>query len=324
MILTKRCLFGVLAPVVLGLVVTAGFFSRKPVVLVTDKPFNQLYGESRARFEKYALSFRIFRQVKTIAVAEGAGPDLVAQAAASLSRQPLAVFFPYRYREGARRYLKDRPGSVVVILGGRNRREAANKGEEEPRWFYTDTVTDLYRAGVLAGELALQDPEGGAAALYQSGLSDAEKTAFNQGVKDQGWDENPLISSNNNEITSRFSGKGIACLVLLRKGDSRFFEDSGSLALFTWLDPALVPGKTAAIFDDSSWAQLGPALKLLKKGENNPETADFGLIPSKLTITKRYHGKKMGAIGINRIKSLKYNEPLKNIEEKPENRKSNA
>ncbi|MDR2702019.1 MAG: hypothetical protein LBB72_06290 [Spirochaetaceae bacterium] len=323
MIFTKKRILRALAPVALVLVITAIFFIRKPVVLVTDKPFNQLYGEGRARLERHTYSFSLFRQVKTINIAEGAGPDLVAQAAASLSRRPLAVFFPYRYREGARRYLKDRPGAAVVILGGRNRREAA-KEEEEPRWFYTDTAADLYRAGVLAGELALQDPEGGAVALYQSGLSEAERTAFNRGVKDQGWDENPLISSNNSEITSRFLGKGIACLVLLRKGDSRFFEDSGSLVLFTWSDPALVPGKTAAIFDDSPWAQLGFALKLLKKGATPPETADFGLIPSKLTIVKRLFKPKMGTIGINRIKFLKYNEPLKNNEEKPDNKKSSA
>jgi hypothetical protein len=173
----------------------------------------------------------------------------------------------------------------------------------------------LYRVGVLAGELALQDPEGGVAALYQSGLSDAEKTAFNRGLEDQGWDGKPLISSNTSEIASRFLGKGIACLVLLINGDSRFFEDSGSLVLFTWMDPAMVPGKTAGIFDDSPWVQLGPALKLLKKRGNTPETADFGLIPSKLTVMKRHNKKKMGAIGINRIKSLKFNEPLKNAKE---------
>jgi len=323
MIITKKRLLIALAPAAFCLILVAVFFIRKPVVLITDNPFNQLYGEGRARFEKYALSIRLFRQVKTISIAEGAGPDLVAQAAESLSGRPLVVFFPYRYREGARRYLKDKPGAAAAVLGGRSRREAA-KGEEEPFWFYTDTVADLYRAGILAGELALQDTEGGTAALYQSGLSEEEKTAFRQGVKDQGWEDNPLITSNNSELASRFLGKGIACLVLLRKGDSRLFEDSGSLVLFTWADPTLMPGKTAVIFDDSPWVQIKPALKFLKKNKNSPETADFSLIPSKLTIIKRHFKQKMGAIGVNRVKSLKYNEPLKKIEEKPENEKSSA
>jgi hypothetical protein len=300
------------AAAILVLALTAIFFGRKPVVLVSDQPFNELYGKRRIRLEKRAVSFRFFRQVKTIEIAEGAGPDLVAQAAASLSRRPFAVFFPYRYREGARYYLKDRPGTVAVILGGRMRSEAARE-ESEPRWFYTDTAADLYRAGVLAGELDLRASlqgtfqERGAAALYQSGTSDAEKNAFSRGVQDQGWDGQLLVSSNN-EPASRFLEKGIVCLTLLGRSDSRFFADPDFLILFSWADPALASEKIAAVFDDSPWAQLSPAIKLLKKGTSSPETPESGLIPSKLTILIQNSKQKMGKIAINRIKSLKYRE----------------
>jgi len=306
--LKKRSVQVVLAFVLFGAIATTVFFGRKPVILVSDGPFNILYGEQRARYARLSLSIRIFRQIKTVTVADGAGPDLVAQAAASLSQKPYGVFFPYRYREGARRYLKDRPGSPVVILGGRNRPE--NKGEPDaadPWWFCTDTLGDLYRAGFLAGEFALQDPESGGAALYQDGLGETERTAFSRGLSEQGWEGTPFFSSNA-ESASRFLKEKNACLVLLKKGDARFFEDSGAIVLFTWVDPALTPQKTTAVFDDSPWAQLGLALKSLKKEKIPPGVAGLSLIPSELTVLRQKYGKKKGTFGINRIKSLKYME----------------
>jgi len=306
--LKKRPVQVFLALVFLGLIATAVFYVRKPVVMVTDGPFNLLYGEKRARNTQFSLSLRSFRPIKTITVADGAGPDLVAQAAASLSQRPHGVFFPYRYREGARRYLKDHPGSPVVILGGRNRPE--NKGEPaatDPWWFCTDTLEDLYRAGFLAGEFALQDPEGGGAALYQDGIGDTERTAFSRGLSEQGWEGTPFYSSSP-DGASRFLKERNTCLVLLKKGDSRFFEESGAIVLFTWVDPALTPQKTTAVFDDSPWAQLGLALKSLKKEKIPPGVAGISLIPSELTVFRQKYGQKKGTFGINRIKSLKYME----------------
>jgi len=306
-IFKKRSVKVALALLLVGLAGTAVFFYRKPVILITDNPFNLLYGEKRARYTRLGLSLRLFRQIKTINIAEGAGPDLVAQAAASLSRRPYWVFFPYRYREGARRYLKDRPGSPASILGGRNRPENGKEPDStDPWWFCTDIAADLYRAGFLAGELALQDPEKSAAALYHDRPGDEEK-AFSQGLSEQGWSEAPYISSSP-ESTSRFVNQKTTCIVLLKKADSRFFEGSGSIILFSWSDPSLAPGKTAAIFDDSSWAQLGPALKTIKKEGISPGIAGLSLVPSRLMVFNQKFGQKKGIIGINRIKSLRYME----------------
>jgi hypothetical protein len=286
----------------LGIVLTGVFFCRKPVILVTDKPFIQLYGEKRDKRTKKLLSLELFRRIKTVEIAADAGPDLAAQAAASLSRRPFAVFFPYRYREGANRYLKDRPNSFVFVLGGRNRPES---NPDQPWWFCTDSLTDMYRAGLLTGELALQEPENGAAALYHDKLGDGETEAFKQGLADQGWQEEPFISTNA-ETTLRYLREKAASLVIYKKGDIRFYEDAGRSILFSWTDTAFIPGRTAAVFGDSPWEQIGPALKILKKEKILPGMTGFSLIPSGVTVIKGNFGQKKGNFGINRIKYLKY------------------
>lgn len=278
------------------------FFCRKPIILVTDKPFIQLYGIKRDKSARIILSIKHFRRVKTIEIASEAGPDLVAQAAASLSQRPYAVFFPYRYREGANRYLKERPDILVFVMGGRNRPDGK---PDQPWWFCSDSVTDMYRAGLLTGELALQEPEKGGAALYHDRLGADETAAFKQGLEDQGWKEEPFISTNT-ETTLRYLREKTACLVIYKKGDIRFYDEMGKSILFSWMDTAFTSGRTAALFDDSPWAQLGPALKLLKKEKISPGMTGFSLIPSDISVFRRNFGQKKGNIGINRIKYLKY------------------
>jgi hypothetical protein len=279
----------------------AVFLCRRPVILVSDRPFNLLYGENRVLMRRVTLSLRLFRPVKTVNIAGGAGPDLAAQAAAGLSRRPYGVFFPYRYREGALRYLSNRPGFPVFILGGRMhtplpavRAPEGTAGQDEAAfWFFTDTETDLYRAGVLAGFLALtaEAPP----ALSQEGLEPDEMEAFVRGLRDQRWLEEPLLPP--------FSGQmpKPACVVLLGKEDPYLYEwPEASLLLFTWTNPALLPRRTLAIFDDSPWAQLGPALELFRKGEPG------GFIPSELRFLGPIKEQKQGNIDINRLKTLKY------------------
>jgi hypothetical protein len=301
-ILNKPPFAALLLAASLGIALTAVFFCRKPVILITDAPFIQLYGKERDRRARIVLSIRQFRRVKTAVIAAEAGPDLVAQAALSLSRRPYAVFFPYRYREGADRYLKERPHFFVFVLGGRNRPDTK---PDQPWWFCADSVTDMYRAGLLTGELALQEPEKGAAALYYDKLDDGETAAFKQGLTDQGWQGDPFLS-NNAETTLRFLREKTTCLVIYKKGDIRFYDETGKSVLFSWMEPAFMPGRAAAVFDDSPWAQLGPALKLLKKEKLAPGMTGFSLVPSKFTVLKGNFGQKKGNFGINRIKYLKY------------------
>jgi len=285
-LLNKRPVRAVFAGLALSLLILAVFFCRKPVILVTDRPFYLLYGEERIRLKRIGLSLRHFRQIKTADLADGAGPELAARTALDLSRRPRAVFFPYRYREGAWHYLVERPGSPVVILGGRNQRDNSLEG---PLWLCTDTEADLYQAGVLAGIIA-RDLENGeekrktnfrlGIALYRqegadNSQEDAENSAFIRGTGEY-WSGIPIFSPDSDE-------QGLACAVLL--GDHRFSQEKKplSLILFTWMDPSLAPRKTLAIFDDSPWAQMGPALRILNRGAGGTEMR----IPSKILVLKK-------------------------------------
>ncbi|MCL1812134.1 MAG: hypothetical protein FWG29_01285 [Treponema sp.] len=298
-----KIILAVFALIILLVVV---FFSRKPVVLVTGKAFTVLYGEKRSRFKQISLSLRLFRPVKTIAIAEGAGADLVTQGALSLSRQPFAVFFPYRYREAAWRYQNNRPGSRVVVLAGRKARENDYGSENNsqgstaiseamsglPLWINTDSETDLYRAGALAGIYTQHEKQNRGIALFYEGLNYEEKAAFVAGLDDQQWDGSPSYSPDLTETD-------LSCAVILE--NFRFGEEgkAGSLILFTWMDPALAPRKTLAIFDDSPWAQISPAMDIIKKGRHGT------LIPSEITILRGDKTKKDVYNEINRLKILK-------------------
>ncbi|MCL1928444.1 MAG: hypothetical protein FWG07_06610 [Treponema sp.] len=280
--------------------------------MVTDKAFNVLYGENRSRNKQLFLSVRLFRPIKIIVMAEGAGPDLVTQGAISLSRRPFAVFFPYRYREAAWRYLTSRPDSPVVILAGRKTQgsdeTSHNMQENEaivpPLWVYTDSETDLYRAGVMAGVFVRYEKQNGEntdnwgdivnqeIALFHEGHNNEEITAFIAGLEEQQWTDFPLYSPDLADIN-------LSCAVIL---DNFRFNAEGkvnSLIFFSWMDPALAPRKTLAIFDDSPWTQIGPALGYIKQGRQN------ALVPSEVIFFREDKIQKDVYNEINKLKTLK-------------------
>ncbi|MDR2211028.1 MAG: hypothetical protein LBO65_06115 [Spirochaetaceae bacterium] len=283
----------------LVLVLTGIFFCRAPVILVEDEAFTLLYGKKRAFSAALALSLALFRPVKTAVVAPGAGPDLAAQAAAGLSPRPWGVFFPYRYREGARRYLRNRPGFPVAVLAGRQGAEESPGAGGEPLWIGTDTGTDLYRAGAAAGILTKK--AGGTAVLYHTEPAEDQRRAFTGGFTGQGRPEGALVFVSQAGSAEDPALPGTpGCVVLAGEGGASMREAAAPLVLFTWLDPALVPRQGMLIFDDSPWAQLGPALELLKKGEN-------GAVPSQMVVLDSLRAMKQEYLAINSLKTLKYN-----------------
>jgi hypothetical protein len=124
-----------LACIGLLVAVWAVFSLRKPVVVVSDAAFTELYGKKRENREKFLLSLSLFRPVKAVYIAPGAGPDLISLAAWSASKGAFAAFFPYRYHEGAERYLADHPGERAAVLAGRRQMPgnvAANRPVLDP------------------------------------------------------------------------------------------------------------------------------------------------------------------------------------------------
>ena len=277
------------------------FFSRKPVLLVTDTPFELLYGEKRSKQRQYSLSLQLFRWIKTIRIAEDAGPDLVAQAAASLSRRPFAAIFPYRYREGAQRYFRDRPHLNVIILGGRNSDKnpvSSHNSEPAPLWLFTDTETDLFRAGAISGLFALGEGVGTHwdIALYMEEPGEMEKMAFNRGVAEY-WPAGPLFSPELGE-------NSLVCAVLVNNFRISMEDIPRSLIFFSWMDPLMASGNTLALFDDSPWSQMKAALALLQSGIDN--SPGINLIPSEIILTGQEMMPKNLQFEVNKVKNLRY------------------
>jgi hypothetical protein len=199
-------------------------------------------------------------------------------------------------------------------------------------WFFTDTLTDLYRAGYAAGlyvsgtskpagENQQDGPDGalpgedgppkedgplkedlagpdsasetplssedsgevsdGEALFFCGSLEIREQGAFERGLSEQGF----LRLSRYIYPSSDYSPDGRGRIALIRGRGERYAEvfpgsefRAPPLLLFSWMDPAFAPDETVLIFDDSPWAQLIPALRMLKEGESR------GLIPSEIRV----------------------------------------
>lgn len=272
----------------------AGFLFRKPVILVTDSAFHSLYGRNRSLVRQITLSVVLFRQVKGVMVAETSGPDMISLAVRRASVRPYAVFFPYRYREGARRYLKDQPGTPAVVLADREMPEFAG-GETglSPAWFSTDTELDYYRAGYGAGSLAYERRDVSRTrrreilVFQDEDRRSRDQEAFSRGLNDF-WKAKTGSPYDGNLVFPGYSWTASAdfpqntdCIVISGIGDVFFRakkEDFASVPLvfFTWLDPEALPYETALVFDDSPWALLPGAVRTLKRGR--------GRIPSEIHL----------------------------------------
>ncbi|MDR2144721.1 MAG: hypothetical protein LBP29_10175 [Treponema sp.] len=288
-----------LSAVFCGLAVLAAvFLCRRPVVLVTDSAFNAFYGKQRAAVKKLGLSAAFFRQVKTALVAESAAPDLVSVAARAASKRPHAVFFPYRYRDGALRYITDYPDVSVAVLAGREQPletavpdPAVSAGAPAgPAWYSTDGLTDFYRGGFCAGLLAASSGE----ILVQAGtVTTEQRSALLQGIEESAGPE----AVSRVRFTNRDFSEEVACAVIASGGDVFFKRESAvPFILYSWLDPAAVPVEAAVIFSDSPWEALPEALKLLEKGQFE------GVIPSVPWVS----GSKTEGISAGRIKKLNF------------------
>jgi hypothetical protein len=271
-----------------GLAVLAAIFLyRRPVVLVTDSAFTALYGKQRGAVKKLSLSALLFRRVKTAPVAENAGPDLVSLAARAASKRPYAVFFPYRYRDGALRYTADYPDVPAAVLGGREK--PPGTPAPEPAWYSTDVLTDLYRGGFCAGLLAAG--RAGDIIVFQVPLDREQRAALLKGVEESaGAEKTASVRFTDGD----FSGEA-ACAVLAGGGEAFFREHTDiPFILYSWLDPAAAPSEAAVIFSDSPWEVLPQALSLLEKGRLE------GIIPS-IPLFSGYKTADMSPVRIKKI-----------------------
>jgi hypothetical protein len=254
---------------------TGIFFFRAPVLLVTDIPFNALYGIRRSQIKAIETSLKLFRRVKSVIVAENAGPDMVAFAVEAAAPAPYRVLFPYWYYEGAGRYAERFPQVPVFILGGRNR-DPQVKGTI---FIGTDWETDLYRAGLCAGIIAQKAADQEVLFFQNEGLTPEQRNGFQKGLQEQGFEKIPKYL----RITENYAdNKNISCVVM--NGQATLFLDQNSetsIILFSWIDPGVTATSVKIVFDDSPWALVGRIAKMIP-GENGGK-----VIPSEILLLGR-------------------------------------
>ncbi len=243
---------GVIGAVVLGSL--AAYAARKPVVVVTDASFEELYGPARSRHRKIRAAFAVWRRIEVATVGESAVPAAAADAAAEASSDPFCVVFPFRYEAGAVVYADRHPDTPTVVVGG-----PAAAGMRPAR-FSADRATDLYRAGRVAG--LFSSASGRLVLLSGEGLE--SPPAFLSGLADSGSPSEAILIAPGDPLPAD------AACVVAAETDGRLPPEMRAppLVLFTWIDLALVPSSTVVVFDDSVWALLVSAVRAAAGGES--------------------------------------------------------
>jgi hypothetical protein len=239
------------------------------VLIVSDAHFGTLYGLRRGKRQQIFASIALFRRVKPVLAAEGAGPDIVTLALTEAAKNPMCVLIPGSYASAAARYHKEFPEIPAVLFAGNVRDLPAS--DDFLSVCRTDTSIDLYRAGLMAGILGKKskdeasDAQMSVAFLPDRSVQNSERALFTEGVNEMSPDLEVVTARN---VADMPDAKFVSCAVLGNSGAEYFDKNPRMpLILFTWLDPALAPGKTAVVFDDSPCALAVPAVRAaLKNG----------------------------------------------------------
>jgi len=272
------------------------FCIRPPVLVVTDVPFLLLYGKSHLRQQQIAASLALFRRVKPIMVADGAGSDVVSIAIQGAARQPSCVLFPRNRTDAALRFHEQFPETPVVLFRGL----VPVSEMPSPNGFLcvygTNRSIDLYRAGLFAGILGKipaksvkkvkkQDesaefsaPSGSKTyVLWQdSHVQTMERDLFSRGIREKD-PESVIIFAN---FINDMPDMGIiSCAVLTNAGAEYLGKNPRMpLILFSWLNPEFAAREIVVLFDDSAWALAVPAVRMAVRQQAE------GTIPSKPLI----------------------------------------
>jgi hypothetical protein len=280
---------------VLGVVIAVPcifFYIRAPVLVVTDASFVELYGKSPLRRQRFSAERTLFRPVKPVLIADGAGSDIVSIAITAASDRPFCVLFPRSQAAAAQYFHEEFPEIPAVVLRGLVQAPQIQSPDGVLCLYSTDRQTDLYRAGLCAGILGgmkqqttpktddKEEPPLKTFVLWQDRqIRDPEREIFSQGIRE--IDAESTVTFVNNAATLP-DMNGISCTVLTGAG-GEFMERSPSMPviLFSWVDPSLTPQEVKVLFDDSVWALVVPAVRMAREGQAE------GAIPSKPLILSR-------------------------------------
>jgi hypothetical protein len=272
------------------------FCVRRPALIVTDAYFVVLYGKSHLRRQRLSASRALFRRVKPVMIADGAGSDVVNLAIREAASRPYCVLFPRSQASAALRFHEQFPKTPAVLLSGL----ASVPEIPSPDGFLcvygTDRQTDLYRAGLFAGILGSipQKPaqkaekQGESAAtppdsapkihiLWQDRSVQAEgRELFSRGVKEHNPESVVVFVNTSSEMPDM---RMISCTALTGAGIEYLEKNPRMpLILFSWMDPAFMAQEVIVVFDDSTWALAVPAVRMAAQRQAE------GKIPSKPLI----------------------------------------
>ena len=272
------------------------FYTRPPVLIVTEQSFIELYGEERMHKEAFSSAFAMFRPVKIVTVANDAGEDAVPFAVSSAAIKPFCVIFPLRFVKSAVLYRELAPNIPIVVLEGRYLEEenpsGSVLGEEKSEYFVfkTDISDDFYRIGLAVTTIKLKNDqkyenstldEGkkGRVALFLDYKINKMKDVFLRGLYDNGELFETLFY---NGYSQYMELPDLSCAVMAGTGTD-FMEKKTDVPIisFTWIDPSLLPFNVAMIVNDSPLAQARQAVKMVKSGVKN------GLIKSEFRVLDR-------------------------------------
>jgi hypothetical protein len=264
------------------------FLFRPPILIVTDASFLQLYGSRHLKQENRRAELKLFRQLIPVIVDEGAGPDLVASAAEDAFRLPWAVFFPYRYLEGARLYKEKNPDVPVLVAGRPASKEA---GDSVITFVAADAKADLYRAGLCAALLAGEKK----VLIFDAGLfPDEYRESFREELITRGFFEEPVFQR---PSTNYPSYPEIGCIIATGPAAGFMEQDLEiPVILFSWTDPAITPRTVKIVFDDSPWVLAAEVFKFFSFSGSEKvrllSNSDEILIPSKPLLIRGRLGEK--------------------------------
>jgi hypothetical protein len=238
------------------------FHARPPVLLVADMSFIQLYGESRIRRGNFRSSMSLFRPVKTVAIADDSGDDIVQFAVAEISPRPYCVLFPLRFSGAARLYHEQNPQIQVVLLEGRS--PGKENDDSNGLFIYkTDIDADFYRAA-LAAALIDRENSGRILVLVESQLQKQCREAFSRAFTELERLYDPFLYTSYSQYSEI---NDLSCVVLAGIG-SEYMENFSDVPVvfFSWIDPSVLPKDVVLVVDDSPWAQLNEAVRMAAAG----------------------------------------------------------
>ena len=238
------------------------FHARSPVLVAADTSFIQLYGRSRMRRENFRSSLSLFRPVKTVAIADDSGDDIVQFAIAEISSRPFCVLFPHRFIGAARLYHEQNPQIGVILLEGRS--SEITPDDFSGIFIYnTDIEADFHRAAAAAAFID-GGKNGRTVVFVENQLQRQCRETFLSVFSEIEGLPDPLFYT----FYSQYSEiPGLSCVVLAGTGAEYVENFSGvPVVFFTWIDPSLMPNDVVLVVDDSPWVQLTKAVRMAAAG----------------------------------------------------------